>query len=159
MLSPNNVLLLTVFRGINRSSATLVLQVRRWWVLSCFASEIMRCSPDPGSRFQSEIDRWEPPPLNLIWCWALHYGSTSGREIRAFAWSFGWGRDQTLLLGVLLPSHQSCSLPPQVSIRGKTASDVWHVMGWWYMSYETETLNRRMYYLCFSLYLIYVPKH
>lgn len=112
----------------------------------------------PWPRQSLPVWNWSmrAPLLNLICCWALHCGSTSGREIRVFAWTSGWGRDQTLLLGVLLPSHQSCSLPPQVSIRGKTASDVWHVTVWWWMSYETGTLNRKMYYLCFSLHLVYV---
>lgn len=57
----------------------------RWGgsVFSCFESQIMRCSPDPCSRFQSEIDRWEPPLWTLsgvgLCIMALHLEERSGR--------------------------------------------------------------------------------
>lgn len=75
-----------------------MLWVGRWRCFSsCFASRIMRCFPDPGSCFQSEVDRWEPHLWTLsavgLYIVALHLEQRSGVF---FAWGFGWRRDQTL---------------------------------------------------------------
>lgn len=97
---------LTTFPSLSCSFPTSAVQVRSWWVFSCFASQIIRCSSDPSSCFKSENDWWDAPPpaprptpttLTLIWSCFLQYGSTSGRKIRAGARSSGYGCDQILL--------------------------------------------------------------
>lgn len=97
--------------------------------------------------------------MNLICCWALHSGSTSGREIRGFFLHGVLDDDVTKLSfhffspSVKLPSHQCCRLPPLVSNRTDAASDVRHGMVLQYMSY---TMKRRMHYLYFSFFIQYM---
>ena len=63
-----------------------------------------------------------PPPLflTLIWCGALRCVMALHLEERLELLHGGLDKDVTRLysLGVFLPSHHSCSLPPQVSICG-----------------------------------------
>lgn len=53
---------LTTFPSLSCSFPTSAVQVRSWWVFSCFASQIIRCSSDPSSCFKSENDWWDAPP-------------------------------------------------------------------------------------------------
>lgn len=78
---------------------------------------------------------------------ALHLEERSGLCVEF------WIRTWPDSIGVLLPSHQSCSLPPQVSIWGKTASDVWHAVVCSCVSHETETLSRKCNFLVFFFIL------
>lgn len=72
-----------------------MLRVGRWLCFSsCFASWIMRCFPDPGSCFQSEVDRWEPHLWTLsavgLYIVALHLEQRSGTFFCMGFWMTTW---------------------------------------------------------------------
>lgn len=121
---------LTTFPSLSCSFPTSAVQVRSWWVFSCFASQIIRCSSDPSSCFKSENDWWDAPPprprgprpppwplSGLVFCnMVLHLEGRSGLVHAVLDMDV----TRFCCVGVLLPSHHSCSLPRQVSIRGNS---------------------------------------